>query len=74
MSSRTTGSSFMSGVTSVLLLMTCEYLREVGSSRGGGVDTGLCFEEVLGFVGVFQEVVFSGMSAGRNWELLWIRL
>lgn len=38
----------------------------------GGVDRGLCFEEVLRFVGVFQEVVFSGMSAGRNGELLWI--
>lgn len=74
MSSRTSGSSFMSEVTSVLLVMTCEYLREVEQRRAcvGGVDRGLCFEEVLRFVGVFQEVVFSGMSAGRNGELLWI--
>lgn len=63
----------MSEVTSVLLVVTCEYLREVEQRRAwGGFDRGLCFEEVLRFVGVFQEVVFSGMSAGRNGELLWI--
>lgn len=44
MSSRTTGSSFMSEVTSVLLLMTCEYLREVEQRRalGGGGVTEAC--------------------------------
>lgn len=62
MSSRTVGSSFMSEVTSVLLLMTCEYLREVEQRRAwGGFDRGLCFEEVLRFSGRF-----SGSGIFRN--------
>lgn len=57
-------------MTSVLV----EYLRGGGgAAAAAGVDGGLCFEEVLRLVGVFQEVVFSGMSAGRNWELLCLR-
>lgn len=44
-----------------------------GAAAAVGADGGLCFEEVLRAVGVFQEVVFSGMSAGRSWELLCLR-
>lgn len=58
-------------VTPVLLVLTSEYLREEEEQLGEEC-TCVCFQEALRSVGVFQEVVFSGMSAGRDWELLWV--